>query len=85
MSNKIDADLEITIRHMVADEMGVGPDDVRMSDTLEMTGLDSLDVIDLIIDVEKKFEINIDEMDVTGDLTVERFAAHVRLLIGRAA
>lgn len=55
--------LEI-LRGMIVDKFEVKAEDVRPEATLEILGLDSLAVFDLIFDIEGRFDIHVENDQV---------------------
>ncbi len=49
-----------TLRGMIADKFEVAPDAIVPEATLELLGLDSLSVFDLIFDIESVFDIKVE-------------------------
>lgn len=59
------------IRVMIFTDNVIHKDKVNDTDSFHSDlGMDSIDIISLIIDVEKEFKININDTDVDGMLTI---------------
>src|SRR5688500_12851706 len=58
------------VRRIIADQLGVAPDRVVDSASLLDLGADSLDVIELILHLEKEFALEITDEDAERLLTV---------------
>ena len=56
-----------TLRGIIADQLGISEDEITMNSSFENDlGADSLDTVELIMEFEKKFEIEIPDDDA-GD------------------
>ena len=53
-----------TLRGMIADKFEVAPEKIVPEATLEVLGLDSLSVFDLIFDIESVFDIKVENDEV---------------------
>ena len=58
------------VRAMLVDKLGVAPEKVHPDSTLVELGADSLDVADIIIDLEEAFNIEIPDRDADNLQTV---------------
>lgn len=71
--------IETRVRTILASEVfGVDFDEITSnSDLTEDLGLDSLDRVELIMDLEEEFKIEIDDGDVDGIKTVANLCAYI--------
>lgn len=66
------------VKEIIADNHGLKPADIRDTDELmDGLGLDSLDVIELSMEVEKAFNITVEDDDVEKMKTVVDVANYV--------
>jgi len=60
------------VKEVVVEQLNVSPDEVKLeSDFVEDLGADSLDVVELVMALEEKFEIEIPDEDAEGIKTVK--------------
>jgi acyl carrier protein len=60
------------VKEVVVEQLNVNPDEVKLeSDFVEDLGADSLDVVELVMALEEKFEIEIPDEDAEGIKTVK--------------
>ncbi|SHJ56329.1 acyl carrier protein [Parasporobacterium paucivorans] len=60
-----------TIVELIANQIDCKPEDVKMETTFESLGIDSLDTVEMVMELEEKlgFELELDKKVVTvGDL-----------------
>lgn len=66
------------IQDIVVDKLGVEADEVKLESSFtEDLGADSLDTVELIMEFEKKFNINIPDDEAEGISTVEKAVEYV--------
>jgi acyl carrier protein len=54
------------VRDIIAEELGIEPDDIKEdSDLAEDLGADSLDAIELIMEIESQFDVEIADSEAT--------------------
>jgi acyl carrier protein len=54
------------VREIVAEELGIEQDDIKLeSDLTEDLGADSLDAIELIMEIESQFDVEIADSEAT--------------------
>ncbi len=59
------------IRDMIADQAGIDADNIRLdSNILKDIGLDSLDIVELIMNAEEEWDIIIEDDDVAAFATI---------------
>ena len=51
---------EEMIKEIVADYVEMRAEDIKLDDTLQSLGLDSLDVMDLVVELENAFDIQLE-------------------------
>jgi acyl carrier protein len=60
------------VKEVVVEQLNVNPDEVKLeSDFIEDLGADSLDVVELVMALEEKFEIEIPDEDAENIKTVK--------------
>jgi acyl carrier protein len=66
------------VKEVVVEQLNVNPDEVKLeSDFVEDLGADSLDVVELVMALEEKFEIEIPDEDAEGIKTVKDVVAYI--------
>lgn len=54
------------VRDIIAEELGIEPDDIQLdSDLSDDLGADSLDAIELIMEIESQFDVEIADSEAT--------------------
>ena len=66
---------EEMIKEIVADYVETRAEDIRLDDTLQSLGLDSLDVMDLVVELENAFDIQLEDGDMF--MTIRELIARV--------
>ncbi|MGB9607349.1 MAG: acyl carrier protein [bacterium] len=64
-------DIVEKVRNIVAERLNVNPEEVTLETTFEDLGADSLDVMDLIMELEQEFDIEIPDEDAEKIRTIE--------------
>jgi acyl carrier protein len=65
------ANIESQVKSIIADQLGVGEDEIKAeSSFIEDLGADSLDIVELLMEMEEKFDIEIPEDDAANIKTV---------------
>jgi acyl carrier protein len=71
--------MEKLIKSIIENKFGISPKDYTdESNFKEDLGCDSLDVIDLVMEIEKEFNISIHDSDIEKILTVEGLINYVK-------
>jgi acyl carrier protein len=71
--------MEKLIKSIIENKFGISPKDYTdESNFKEDLGCDSLDVIDLVMEVEREFNISIPDSDIEKILTVEGLINYVK-------
>lgn len=71
--------MEKIIKSIIENKFGINPKDYSNDSSFtEDLGCDSLDVVDLIMDIEKEFNISIPDDDVTRLNTVGNLIEYVK-------
>ena len=66
------------IRQLLAEQLGVDPEDIKdESNIVADLGVDSLDVIELVLSIEEFYSIEIPDADAEGLVTVADVVAYV--------
>lgn len=63
------------VKKIVADIADIDVDDITEESTLDSLGLDSLDMVELIGEIEDSFEVEFDDTD--GIDTIEELVAYI--------
>lgn len=64
-----------TIKDLLQENLDINPDDVTEESTFESLGIDSLDMVELICDIEEKCDIEFGEPE--GISTIGQLVAHI--------
>ena len=65
------ADLETKVKNIIADQLGVGEDEIKPeSSFIEDLGADSLDIVELVMAMEEEFEVEIPDEEAENIKTV---------------
>ena len=60
------------VNHIIIDKLGVNPDDIKPeSNFTDDLGADSLDKVELIMEIETGFQIKIEDTEMEGIMTVQ--------------
>lgn len=71
--------MEKEVKRIIEDKLGISPNDYRNEERfIDDLGCDSLDMVDLIMECEKEFNISIPDDDVGKVLTVQDLIDYVR-------
>ena len=66
------------VKEVVVEQLNVNPDEVTLeADFVEDLGADSLDVVELVMALEEKFEIEIPDEDAEGIKTVKDVVEYI--------
>jgi len=52
------------IREVICEQLGIEKDEVKLETTFEELGADSLDLFQIVIELEEKYDIQIEEVEV---------------------
>lgn len=75
------ANSESTIRQFVAARLGIGAEKLGFDDDLRALGLDSIIALQVVLDVEQHFGIEIEDHVVFAVETIREFAAAVDKIV----
>jgi acyl carrier protein len=64
-----ETDVESTVREIVARHVNINPADIIRDTRLESLNIESLDLIEIIFEIEDRFDINIDQDERSAKLT----------------
>ncbi|MBC7329410.1 acyl carrier protein [bacterium] len=64
-------DIAERVKNIVAERLNVNPEEVTLETTFEDLGADSLDVMDLVMELEQEFDIEIPDEDAEKIRTIE--------------
>jgi len=66
------------IKKIVADQIGLDKEEIKMSSTFkEDLGIDSLDIFEIVMELEEEFEIEIPTEDLEGMTRVEDIVRYI--------
>ena len=69
------------VRDVVVEQLSVAPDAVKLeSKILEDLGADSLDVVELVMALEEKFEVEIPDSDAEKLITINDVVSYIEKL-----
>ena len=69
------------VRDVVVEQLSVAPDAVKLeSKILEDLGADSLDVVELVMALEEKFEVQIPDSDAEKLITINDVVSYIETL-----
>ncbi|WP_299028030.1 acyl carrier protein [uncultured Campylobacter sp.] len=69
------------IRDVVVEQLSVAPDAVKLeSKIIEDLGADSLDVVELVMALEEKFEVEIPDSDAEKLITINDVVSYIEKL-----
>lgn len=66
MSN---AEVENSVREIVAKHVNIDPAEISRDTRLETLNIESLDLIEIIFEIEERFDINIDQDERSANMT----------------
>lgn len=69
---------ETGVRSIFADKLGIPPAEVKLDETFETSGMDSLDVAELAISFEEEFSCSVGESDEDAWKTPADMVAYAR-------
>jgi acyl carrier protein len=76
-------ELEERIRKLVAKQMRIPVDNVTIDSTFEQLGMDSLDGVNLLFEVEEEFDISIDDDASRSIKSVREMVNGIEMLLER--
>jgi acyl carrier protein len=69
-----------TVKEVIVDQLGVDEEIIKMDATfVEDLSADSLDIVELIMDIEDKFEIEIPDSDAEKMVTVSDVVDYIKV------
>lgn len=71
-------DIETPVREIIANHLGLDPTSIETDSNLESLGADSLDVISIIMDIERAYDIEISEEAASRIRTVHDAISYIR-------
>ena len=68
-----------TLKELVVDQLGVDPEKIKMEATFEEDlEADSLDIVELLMEIEEKFEIKVPDEDAENMKSVADVVAFIK-------
>ena len=75
--------IEAKVKSIIADQLGVGEDEIKPeSSFIEDLGADSLDIVELVMEFEKEFNIDIPDEDAEKLRTVGDALGYLNQKVG---
>ena len=74
-------DVYAILVEMVAKQLAIDANQIKVGATLENLGVDSLDRVELIMQIEEKFGVALDDVTAEKLETVDQFVDYVHSLI----
>jgi len=74
-------DVYAVLVEMVAKQLAIDANQIKVGATLENLGVDSLDRVELIMQIEEKFGVALDDVTAEKLETVDQFVDYVHSLI----
>ncbi len=71
-------DIAERVRSIIAERLNVNPEEITLETTFEDLGADSLDVMDLIMELEQEFDLEIPDEDAENIRTIEDTINYIR-------
>ena len=66
------ATIEQKVKNIIADQLGVGEDEIKITSSfIEDLGADSLDIVELVMQMEEEFEVEIPDEEAENIKTVQ--------------
>ena len=72
-------------RNVIAKHLRVPVEQVPLDATFEQLGMDSLDSVNLLFEIEDEFDISIDDRDAKAIASVRQMVEGIELLLSRKA
>lgn len=63
--------IEKQIKKIIAEQFGILPDSIDINDHLEKFNVDSLDIIEIVMDIEELFHIKIEDNEYKTAQTID--------------
>lgn len=76
-------DIAERVQKVIAKHLRVETDKVPLDATFEQLGMDSLDSVNLLFEVEDEFDISIDDQDAKTIMSVPQMVAGIEKLLAR--
>jgi acyl carrier protein len=73
------------VQRVIAKHLRVETDKVPLDGTFEQLGMDSLDGVNLLFEIEDEFNISIDDQDAKAITSVPQMVAGIEKLLARRA
>ena len=77
------SNMEDTLRRLVVEQLGVAPEKAKLDATLADMGADSLDSVELIISIEREFNVHISDEDTVKIDTMRKTLAYLETHSGK--
>jgi acyl carrier protein len=72
-------------RNVIAKHLRVPVEQVPLDATFEQLGMDSLDSVNLLFEIEDEFDISIDDRDAKSIVSVQQMVEGIEVLLARKA
>jgi acyl carrier protein len=79
----MDTELVERVRKVIAKQMRIPVENVTIDSTFEQLGMDSLDGVNLLFEVEEEFDISIDDEESRSIKSVREMVKGIEILLAR--
>jgi acyl carrier protein len=79
----MDTELVERVRKVIAKQMRIPVENVTIDSTFEQLGMDSLDGVNLLFEVEEEFDISIDDEESRSIRSVKQMVDGIEILLAR--
>lgn len=69
------------VQKIIADQLGIEPDTIKLESKIDSLGSDSLDLVEIIMKIEDEFNIEINDADAEKLTTVQETVDYIAKLI----
>ena len=52
-----------TVTKIISDKMDIDPEDIQETSTFESLSIDSLDMVEIVMDLEQEFDLQVDDTE----------------------
>jgi len=73
-----EGDLEKGIKQVIAENLGINPEIIKESSTLSILGADSLDIVEIVMILEDKYDIRIPDEEAEKLVDFGKLANYIR-------
>jgi acyl carrier protein len=73
-----EGNLEKGIKEVIAENLGINPDEIQNNSTLDSLGADSLDIVEIVMALEDKYRIKIPDDEAEKLTNFDSFVNYIR-------